>query len=558
MNIILYKNLAESNRLDKTAQLTEIISVNGTLRVNTSITQPVMEVENTSYLNANYAYIPEFERYYFITDIVSTNYGLWELHMKVDVLMSFKTQILGLNCLVARNENKYNKYIKDLLLPFSEATTKSFKRVRSKMFGGSQSDGNYYPPDSNFRVGLSVNIAHTNGSQYPNTIPPYTPSTGVDGGFTSRFPAKPLGTASSGVAYDTYIFYGGIMYDFLEYISTNEKARSYVLNMFLVPSYSKDIYYECGIIYQYEEEPTNSYKRYTTDKIEMGDETFYFFKGSFDIDGQEKKGTVIMARVGRGFISFDDIIDFNENYGEIKDFTNYKPYTSYSLFIPYYGFYEIDIRKMIFNGVDADTHLLLNHNIDMTDGSDTLAIYASNGANSYKRLLDIITFDVLFPMPINTSSADSVSRSRSANTARLNNGLISSLITEGIGIATQNPVLMGGGVISFISSIANYKANEVTNVQWGKVSNVRSISGMEFTCMDYLCVIEKANNVINVGDENYRKIVGIPLKEFHYLSELSGFTTIDDCHVENINCMNTESDEIYSKLREGVILPNAE
>lgn len=77
----------------------------GTLREETSVISPVilMELENPS--GYNYAYIPEFGRYYFISDMVSVRKGLWRISMKVDVLESFKNYILDLGVILSDSEN---------------------------------------------------------------------------------------------------------------------------------------------------------------------------------------------------------------------------------------------------------------------------------------------------------------------------------------------------------------------------------------------------------------------------------------------------------------------
>lgn len=77
----------------------------GTLKEETSIISPVvlMELENPS--SYNYAYIPEFGRYYFINDIVSVRKGLWRISMQVDVLESFKNYILDLGVILSDSEN---------------------------------------------------------------------------------------------------------------------------------------------------------------------------------------------------------------------------------------------------------------------------------------------------------------------------------------------------------------------------------------------------------------------------------------------------------------------
>lgn len=56
---------------------------------------------------ANYCYIEELERYYFITDIKLLNNGIAELTAKLDVLETFKNIILNSNAIINNAEN-YN------------------------------------------------------------------------------------------------------------------------------------------------------------------------------------------------------------------------------------------------------------------------------------------------------------------------------------------------------------------------------------------------------------------------------------------------------------------
>ena len=114
MTLKLYTNSSDRNHLDKviTQQGSDI---SGTLRDACSIVDPVIAIESITGFNlssCNYAYISEFGRYYYITNIVCTG-KLYELHMHCDVLMSFKSQIRGNSAVIARNESTYNLYLAD-------------------------------------------------------------------------------------------------------------------------------------------------------------------------------------------------------------------------------------------------------------------------------------------------------------------------------------------------------------------------------------------------------------------------------------------------------------
>lgn len=108
-----YKSTAEKNRMDKSAYLTEIIQSTGTLRRATSIISPEFEFIYNKVPDFNYVYIPNFNRYYFIDNIVSLRNNVWTLSLSVDVLMSFKEQIKECDGFIARNEFEFNHYLID-------------------------------------------------------------------------------------------------------------------------------------------------------------------------------------------------------------------------------------------------------------------------------------------------------------------------------------------------------------------------------------------------------------------------------------------------------------
>lgn len=111
----LLRNLSPTNRVSKNIQ--KIWELDGTLRKESSIIDPVIvfEANNPGFQanDVNYLYAEELKRYYFITNIISKNHTLWEIHAHVDVLMSFKDQILKQKAVVARQTNTYNLMLDD-------------------------------------------------------------------------------------------------------------------------------------------------------------------------------------------------------------------------------------------------------------------------------------------------------------------------------------------------------------------------------------------------------------------------------------------------------------
>lgn len=109
--IYLFNNKSESNRLDKSKYLENIDELHGSLREECNIIDPVISLELSNPPTFNYVYIPSFNRYYFVKEFDFIRTGLYRLKLHVDVLMSYKDAIRNLECLIERNEYKYNKYI---------------------------------------------------------------------------------------------------------------------------------------------------------------------------------------------------------------------------------------------------------------------------------------------------------------------------------------------------------------------------------------------------------------------------------------------------------------
>ena len=110
MQINLFTCMAERNRVNKWNYLANRFALDGSLRRSTSAMNIEIDVEksNPVIYNYNYMYIEEFGRYYFIDEIVSVRTGIWTIRASVDVLMSFKNDILQCECIIDKIENEVN------------------------------------------------------------------------------------------------------------------------------------------------------------------------------------------------------------------------------------------------------------------------------------------------------------------------------------------------------------------------------------------------------------------------------------------------------------------
>lgn len=144
LDMILYHNNAEQNRLDKTNFLENVSTLNGYLRDKTSITNPSIIIEMNDFPTFNYVYLPKFNRYYYVTNILSIATNLWQIDMHVDVLMSYKDKILLQSAIIERNEYEWDPYLIDSSLPVSKEPNITVEEVPQSIINTTYGDDDMY------------------------------------------------------------------------------------------------------------------------------------------------------------------------------------------------------------------------------------------------------------------------------------------------------------------------------------------------------------------------------------------------------------------------------
>lgn len=91
MEIKLLKTSSPRKKLVK--ELTDGITLVGTLRAQSSVMAPTFTVQDTAVIGYNYCYIPDFGRYYYINAINALRANLFELSLGIDVLMTYAEAI---------------------------------------------------------------------------------------------------------------------------------------------------------------------------------------------------------------------------------------------------------------------------------------------------------------------------------------------------------------------------------------------------------------------------------------------------------------------------------
>lgn len=113
MNIKLYKLANISRKINKVIPQTAVLDLGGTLKEDCNLLEPSVTIESATVPDVNYAYIPDFGRYYYVAPPVCINTNVWRLDMHVDVLKTYASGIMSAPCIVAKSADTFNMYLND-------------------------------------------------------------------------------------------------------------------------------------------------------------------------------------------------------------------------------------------------------------------------------------------------------------------------------------------------------------------------------------------------------------------------------------------------------------
>lgn len=114
--LITYLQNSENGKLDKT--IAEVGTILGTF--NQAIGLKSIDVDITGYArDFNYVWIPTLRRYYYVDSVDLISADVTRLHLKEDVLMSWKSLIRSQTAFIERQENVYDNDLIDELVKYS-------------------------------------------------------------------------------------------------------------------------------------------------------------------------------------------------------------------------------------------------------------------------------------------------------------------------------------------------------------------------------------------------------------------------------------------------------
>lgn len=531
MKVILYNNHSENNKLNKT--IIKIVELEGYLREVCSLINPQIMIEfhpeqfngyvkdnnqvyvvhnnvkitwdsfiNNYVLSANYVYIPDFNRYYFINDITSVRQNLWRLSLHVDVLTSYKKEISNTKAFVMRNEFEYDPLVKD-----DEVSYYYDKDVIEYIpEKGDKVNKTFTSTTNIFNDNITITCINEDVDFNINSITPPDPT----------LPIVSANTSGDDMTYKTYCTWPVNGTHLARKLLDDDTLSSFILSIVAYP-------------FLLDPKPNS---------------THYLKLGKTEL----KDSGTPEALVGDG-VYVDDLDKNISKYYVIADFTitgdsfkDYEPYSQYEIYLPYLGWVSLSAVNILNN------RLIVYYVINYQTGKSQVTIYdVTNSKIIYTNMTQLGVV-----IPVNSTNAREVNDQRNSNNIGLGVGLITSALSVGGGIATANPIAIMGGLLSGGSTIAKYVQNQNTN--YSKASGSVG-SGQSGLYLPQEVKIRKTSYKPKGYDEEYFKLRGRPLNQVKRLGDLTGYTLVGDEHLENFgSSTKSENEEIKSILNGGVIL----
>lgn len=200
-----------------------------------------------------------------------------------------------------------------------------------------------------------------------------------------------------------------------------------------------------------------------------------------------------------------------------NSFADYEPYTTYKLFLPFYGF------------ADILTDSIMNKDVDVLYKFDLLSGDANIEVGVDGHVLQSYHANVYMPIPTSGVNMMSFYSQTLAGAGQVI-----------AGAASENPLAMASGVMNMITAKPSYAGSN-------GISGNAGAMGIQYP---YLI---KCRAVRDMPDF-YSKYDGIPYNRFATLSSMSGYTEVESCRLNIASASDEEVAEILRLLKEGVIL----
>lgn len=488
MQLKAWKNFSKKTNSTKIPTASpDVIDI--VIKEDSNLLEPIFILKTGS---LSYNYVQWEGRYYYVTDITLSLNQWYELHCKVDVLASWKSNILASTQYVLRSASRKNGEISDSLYPVN--TTRSFATLMAKS-PITREDTVVFPlPDISYST-YCVGIINKNTDGATGSVTYYLMN-------------------STGMRHLIHVLMNNLNYLDVD----SQEISDSLLKAFYEPF--KYIVSCVALPFNF-----NKYGDFMHPKVE----TIPFGYWSFAMPENSCRALgVSPSDLTECFFDISSISHPQHSRGSYLDC---EPYTSIKLYAQPFGAIDIDATK-----ISGLNRLNVYYNTDMTTGMCELSVWAHDNTTPIailnKTFIATLKSNIGVQMPISS----------------LGSSLFDS-IGRGIGIATgdsswanaiQTSGQMIAGAFSAVGLGSIFGKNEPSTIGGGGEFSTYSKDPYVYVTYNHVVDDDNADN-------------GRPLCEDVTLSTLSGYTVCMHGDIA-VPCTKTELDEIGQFLTGGFFI----
>ena len=524
MNITLYNYIGLYNKFNKTSILSTATSItkNCILKDGSSVLYPYITLTDDSDVlslsQVNYAYIPSFNRYYFV-EVESITNKLFTLRLSVDVLNTYVGS-LNNSTLVLEREYGSGDYYEGINDEYNEFTNKDRISISQVINDETTLYKNWdisnVSRDTPVQNEINVNSKH-NVNIVANVV--NSKMRGQTGSIISPISCLPSvnkETISEEVGNYRYLFSQAKMQVFT--------GRYYVASEF---SYVKNI-----IIYPFEiPYAVNGDNTPDLRQIQLG---------STDLDMSTYIPTNTSYNLGYMITN-----EFTINLG--ADYKKFEPYSKYQMYFAFVGWVDVSASDI------HNCKCISVYQLNLSTGEGMF--YLVNTTRNYIILQQECRMGILVGMTRDNQQA--INDAKISNAISTAIGMLGSIASVGLGVVASNPTAIVGGIISGTKTIGSAVTTEMSLHSQAQSKGLTSYSAIFSSQNVYLKRTYKAPlySSSEFNDVIGRKTGTIDeLRNIYETNPDNTFIKCKDLKLSPINATKQEQEMIFNLLKSGVYL----
>jgi hypothetical protein len=453
MDIQLITYRGRRNVLEKTWETADVITISGSLRGDCDVLNPVIEVSVDNPFIYNYAYIPDFKRYYFIDRFVVSRQGLYRLYMSVDVLQSFQGIIEITEGYVRRSQYAEPSRLVDERIMCSEEPIIDFVEGFDNMIE------NYTENVNDMCYILTV------------AVPPMR-----SGSITLMEKYQPTKTTISSIYSRSYILSYEALCEFVDKCWGNNNVIEYFKSIFV--DFAEGVINVIALPFKL---PNVLLNYSIVDNLVSTDGAIWVGPVTLTLDNKSVRLIKNMP-----YLEFKgSYIDITPRY---NSFLDYEPYTKVQVFLPYLGYVDLDADVVM------GKRVLAYYYVDYTTGTALIDVQVRipEGDSFIYKTINI--FD--------TTVGTSVSISRTNITDRRNQMLQAGIKFAGGMLNAKNANNLQRPLASDILSMSPTKFSEAQNA-----AGIKNSMNKTQVITQFAVDMVRANRVHIMGGQSSNELV---------------------------------------------------